>query len=229
MTSTPARSWSRMASWVASSNISRSSVAPYSPALTLSSAVQNQPGKPWLPMTWVYSGGSVGGMATPFIWLTSDGGAPAPRRPAARTASKEMLLDLAHGGPRERVPELDRLRHLEFRETPGAPRDQLGAVAADALLQDDMGLDGLVAQRIGHGDDRGVEHGRMLLEDVLHLGGRDVLTGPLDHVLRAIDEEEVAFLVHPRLVAGVEPAGAQGRGRRLRVLEVALHQAQAGL
>jgi hypothetical protein len=42
-----------MASWVASSNVSFASVCPYSPALIRSSAVQNQPGKPWLPITWV--------------------------------------------------------------------------------------------------------------------------------------------------------------------------------
>ncbi len=49
----PARSWSRIASWVASSKVSRTSVCPYSPALILSSAVQNHDGKPWLPITWV--------------------------------------------------------------------------------------------------------------------------------------------------------------------------------
>ena len=54
-----------MASWVASSNVSRASVWPYSPALILSSAVQNQPGKPWLPMTCVGMGGSVGLMGAP--------------------------------------------------------------------------------------------------------------------------------------------------------------------
>src|SRR2546428_14157568 len=47
-----------MASWVASSNVSFTSVWPYSPALILSSAVQNQPGKPWLPITCVGIGGS---------------------------------------------------------------------------------------------------------------------------------------------------------------------------
>src|SRR5262245_41053820 len=42
-----------MASWAASSNVSLTSVAPYSPALILSRAVQNQAGNPWLPTTWV--------------------------------------------------------------------------------------------------------------------------------------------------------------------------------
>src|SRR5438093_711058 len=47
-----------MASWVASSKVSFTSVWPYSPALILSSAVHDQPGKPWLPITCVEIGGS---------------------------------------------------------------------------------------------------------------------------------------------------------------------------
>src|SRR5262249_40149837 len=77
MMSMPARSWSRMASWVASSNVSFTSVAPYSPALILSRAVQNQPGKPWLPMTCVGINGRVAGMegAYPNSGPTFDGSA----------------------------------------------------------------------------------------------------------------------------------------------------------
>src|SRR5437867_5246804 len=84
MTSTPARSWSRMASWVASSNVSLTSVWPYSPALILSSAVQNQPGKPWLPITCVGIGGSAAltRCSLPEGPALGNGGAPA-RRPSA--------------------------------------------------------------------------------------------------------------------------------------------------
>src|SRR4030095_1522878 len=46
-----------MASWGAASKLSLTSVCRDSPALILSSAVQNQPGKPWLPITWVGIGG----------------------------------------------------------------------------------------------------------------------------------------------------------------------------
>src|SRR3989441_11208443 len=84
MTSTPARSWSRMVSWVASSNVSLTSVWPYSPALILSSAVQNQPGKPWLPITCVGIGGSAAltRCSLPEGPALGNGGAPA-RRPSA--------------------------------------------------------------------------------------------------------------------------------------------------
>src|SRR5438876_985361 len=103
----PARSWSRMASWVASSKVSLASLCPYSPALILSSAVQNQAGKPWLPMTCVYSSGSVVLMVTPFL------------------VSEQMLLDLAHGCPREACAELDQLRHLEGGQSRPTPIDEV--------------------------------------------------------------------------------------------------------
>src|SRR3989337_392957 len=109
----PARSWSRIASWVASSKVSLASVCPYSSALILSSAVQNQPGKPWLPITWVYSSGSLGVMCGPFL--------------------EEMLLDLADGGARENVAELHDLRHLEGGQPPAAPGDQLPLLYTHAI------------------------------------------------------------------------------------------------
>src|SRR3990167_3821369 len=139
MTSMPARSWSRMASCVASSKVSLVSVCPYSPALILSSAVQNQPGKPWLPMTCVGRIGSVAAIVCPF--------------------SEEMFLDLAHGGAREGIPELDDLRDLERRQPGAAPRDEIAGRDGRALVEDDVRLDCLVTHRIGNPDDRGVEHG----------------------------------------------------------------------
>src|SRR2546425_3248886 len=101
----PARSWSRMASWVASSNISRSSVAPYSPALILSSAVQNQPGNPWLPITCVGIGGS--GAVTgsclsegqpPGHDLAHDLRSSGRHRPQAHVAEEPLDAELPHVG-----------------------------------------------------------------------------------------------------------------------------------
>src|SRR6059036_3005256 len=54
-TSTPARSWSRSATWVASSISSRTSVAPRRPASIASRASHTHPGRPWLPTTEVCS------------------------------------------------------------------------------------------------------------------------------------------------------------------------------
>ena len=49
----------------------------------------------------------------------------------------------------------------------------------------------------------------------LDLERRDVLAAAADRVLDAIDEEEIAVGVLPEQVAGVEPAVAPDRGRRL--------------
>src|SRR5437762_9172551 len=101
--STPARSWSRMASWVASSKVSLTSVWPYSSALILSRAVQNQPGKPWLPITCV---GIIGSFEVVIV-------SPVRCRESLDSNSEQVLLDLAHRGARERLAALDELRHLE--------------------------------------------------------------------------------------------------------------------
>src|SRR5438128_726377 len=204
----PARSWSRMASWVASSKASRASVCPYSSALILSSAVQNQPGKPWLPITCVYRSGSLTAIACPFL--------------------EEMLLNLADRGAREDVAELHALGHLEAGQPRPAPGDQLFARGARPVVQDDVGLDGLVAHGIRDADHGGVEHGGMLLQGLLHLRGGHVLAGALDHILLPVHEEEAAVLVHDRLITAVQPSLAQGARRRFGILEVALHEAHAG-
>src|SRR6266852_7137805 len=204
----PARSWSRIASCVASSKVSRTSVCPYSAALILSRAVQNQPGKPWLPITWVYRSGSLAAIACPFL--------------------EEMLLNLADRGTREDVAELHALRHLEAGQPRPAPGDQLFARGARPVVQDDIGLDGLVAHGVRDADHGGIEHGGMLLQGLLHLRGGHVLAGALDHILLPVHEEEAAVLVHDRLVAAVQPSISQRLSRRLGVLEIALHEAHAG-
>ena len=89
-------------------------------------------------------------------------------------------------------------------------RDRLLAVREHLLLGDPRacgrqheGLHGLVADRIGHADDRGLGDARVACQHVLQLGGGDVLPRPLDHVHLAVDEEEPAVLVHVPLVAGL--------------------------
>src|SRR5262249_52375872 len=62
--------------------------------------------------------------------------------------SKQMLLDLADGRARERVPELDDLGHLEWRKPLTAPRDQVVGARRGALAHDHVRLDGLIAHGI---------------------------------------------------------------------------------
>ena len=57
-----------------------------------------------------------------------------------------------------------------------------------------------------------------------HLERRDVLAAAANAVLEAIDEEKVAVVVATKRVAGVEPAVAPRRGRRLRVAVIAGRQ-----
>src|SRR4030081_2253853 len=203
----PARFWSRIASWVASSKVSLASVCPYSSALILSRAVQNQPGKPWLPITWVYSRGSLEVMFRPFL--------------------NEMLLNLADGRAREDVAKLHDRGHLVGGQPLAAPVDQFVGGRDGAILHHDIGLDGLVPNRVRNRHHGRVEDGGVLLQGLFHLRGGHVLAGALDHILLPVHEEAAAVLVPVGLVAAVEPSVAQRLGRRLVVLEVALHQRHA--
>ncbi|MEA2514595.1 MAG: hypothetical protein QOJ59_4082, partial [Thermomicrobiales bacterium] len=64
---------------------------------------------------------------------------------------------------------------------------------------------------VGDGDDRDFEDGRMGVDRLLDLDGRDVLTAADNDVLLPIAELPLAVGVHHRQVAGVEPAAADGR------------------
>src|SRR3989475_10249578 len=90
-----------MASWVASSNVSFTSVWPYSPALILSSAVQNQPGKPWLPITCVGIGGSAAVTRSSLSEAPTLGNAGPDRLDGPRAAWTEVgnVLDIARIRP----------------------------------------------------------------------------------------------------------------------------------
>ena len=64
----------------------------------------------------------------------------------------------------------------------------------------------LAGLRVGQADDRHVGHGRVGVEEVLHLLGRDVLAVADDHVLQAAGDGHVAVLVHDAEVATSEVA-----------------------
>ncbi len=93
----------------------------------------------------------------------------------------------------------------------------------------------VLAARFGHDDQpfaarRGVgagEHGHAAAADAGHFADRlfqvvriDVAAAPLDQVLDPAGDEYFA-LHHAGIVAGVEPAGAQQPGCRLRIAEIA--------
>ena len=79
-----------------------------------------------------------------------------------------------------------------------------------------------------HTDHRGFADGGMLVEDVLDLARIHVVSATDDHVLLAIDDEEVTVLVDPGQVAGAEPAVIVDRVcGGLRVVPVTLHHVVA--
>src|SRR5216683_2091626 len=100
-----------MASWVASSKVSFTSVWPYSPALILSSAVQNQPGKPWLPITCVEIGGSAAVTRSSLSEgpTLGNGGEDPLGGPRDLDTGRGRTRPCA-GSPRPRLPELCRHR-----------------------------------------------------------------------------------------------------------------------
>src|SRR5437764_12222493 len=73
-------------------------------------------------------------------------------------------------------------------------------------------------------DRRCFQRGRMLVEDLVNLARIDLESGDDDHLLFAVDDEEVAVSVHADDVAGVKPAIAEREGRLIGSLPVAVHE-----
>src|SRR5690606_31973464 len=91
------------------------------------------------------------------------------------------------------------------------------------------GPDPLATGRLRHADDRYLGDGGNPGDAVLDLVREDVEAGHVDHVLLAVDDAEIAALVHGRDVAGVEPAAAQRLVGLVGAVQVALeHLAPAG-
>ena len=82
--------------------------------------------------------------------------------------------------------------------------------------QHDDRLDGLAAIGVARGDDAGLLHRRMLVEQHLDLGRPDLEAAGVDHPLQPVGDEEVAFLVHPAEVAGAEERAALELDERRR-------------
>ena len=90
--------------------------------------------------------------------------------------------------------------------------------------QDDEGVHELAAVAVGHADDRGLEHVRVLLQHILDLARVDVEATDEDHLFLPSADEEVAVVVELANVAGVQPAVVKRLGRGRRQVPVAAHQ-----
>ncbi len=140
------------------------------------------------------------------------------------------LQDLAGTGLGQGLgAQADGLRHLVAGDQRAAVVPQLlGQLGGRrrALPDDDDGVDGLPPALVRQPEDRGFEHGRVLVERVLDLDRVHVLAAAHDHVLGPVDEEQVALVVQVAEVARPVPALVQGLGGGLRVLPVAGHHAR---
>src|SRR5581483_4522528 len=118
----------------------------------------------------------------------------------------EELLELAGGGARQRLDEVDAARALEMAEMVAREGDDLRLGGGDAGPEDDQRLRGFAPALARHADHGALEHRRVLVERVLDLRRGDVLPAGDDHVLLAVDDLDVAVAIPGRQVAGVEVA-----------------------
>src|SRR5712692_12097269 len=82
-------------------------------------------------------------------------------------------------------------------------------------------------RRIGHPEDSGFQDSRMLVEDFFDLGTVDVLAAGDDHILGAINQEDVALGMHATEIPTVIPPVTEGVGGLLGFIPVALHDIRA--
>src|SRR5262245_59208953 len=160
---------------------------------------------------------------------TSAGGAPAPRRHAARTSLRGRepsqrllaqlhLLDLARARHRKVVHEDDVARDLEASDPSLAVREHVGVGERVACLAPDEGHAHLGQARVREAHDRGQVDAGEPHQEGFNLHRVDVLAADLEHVLVAPHEAQMPVAPHDAHVARVQPPVAIERLRGLRGL-----------
>src|SRR5579872_7283251 len=143
--------------------------------------------------------------------------------PAILGAARQRILANALARRfRQAVDERDVSRDLEVGQSALAPLDKSEGVERLAGFKPHDGLDVLVRQRVRNADDRALGDGGVIAQNALDLEGRHVLAAPADAVLLAAAIEEVAVLVVPADVAGLEPLALEERSGGRRIAPVAL-------
>src|SRR5581483_9250250 len=125
---------------------------------------------------------------------------------AGRPGGEEVALaDLADVVGRQRVrPQPPRGRHLEVGEVPGGEVPQLGDRDRAAGVDDHGGGHDLAEVGLGPAADGHLPDGGVLEQDVLDVGGGDVLAAADDEVLQPAGDEQIAVGVDVADVAGVD-------------------------
>src|SRR3954447_5356959 len=122
--------------------------------------------------------------------------------------SQLPLEDLAGGVARQLVEERHGLRHLEVRQVLAHVRPSLGLGEPGAGLLDDECREHLAELGVGHADHGGLVDLRVEVEQLLHLGGEQVLAAGDDHVVVTPIDEQVAVGVEVADVARRQQAAA---------------------
>ena len=131
--------------------------------------------------------------------------AAASRRRLARLVAQDVLLHLARRGLRQRLDDLERLRHLVAREPRARHLAQVVGRDVGPVAQHDVGLRHLAPELVGHADHGDLDDRGVGGERVLDLDARDVLAAGDDDVLQAVADLDVAVGMHHAEIAGAEP------------------------
>src|SRR6266480_4818581 len=134
-----------------------------------------------------------------------------------------LLVDLADGGEGQGVDDLDGLGRLVGTLLLLDQGDEAGGVDGGAGPGDDDGGDGLAPAVVGDADDGGGGDVGVGGQHVLHFLGIDVEPAADDHVVLAIDDIDVAVVVAPGHVPGVDPPVPDDFGGEFGPLPVAAH------
>ena len=111
---------------------------------------------------------------------------------------------------RQRIDELDQPRTFEPRQIDLAMLvDFRRSKRVAGLDRHDCHAD-FAPLLVGDADDGGFGHGGKLVQHALDFGRIDVLAAGNVHVLPAVDDVVVAFLVDARSVSRVQPAVGEG-------------------
>ena len=148
---------------------------------------------------------------------------------SGRRARAELLLHDLAGGVDRQLRDGDHVpRHLVVGEALAGPADDRVGIDRASRGGNDVRHGDLAHALVGHADDRDLTDRVVGQQDVLDLGRVHVEAADDEHVLQPSDDPHVAAVVHRRQVAGVQEAPlVDGSGRRLRVVEIALHHAVA--
>src|SRR5579862_9581485 len=135
------------------------------------------------------------GVPPVFVWLSY-------WTSGDKALAQVTLQHLAVGVARQRVVEpVEFLRDLVVGEHVGAVAREFAFL--HLVAKHDKGVDSLAEHRTGLGDDRRLDDRGMIEEDVLDLGCEDLVAATVDDVLDAVDDPEVALLVHDAEIAGL--------------------------